>query len=315
MENSENDYPSFGMLLPKRHGSVDSYRYGFQGQEKDDEIKGEGNSINYKFRMHDPRVGRFLSLDPLAPQYPHNSPYAFSENRVIDGIELEGLERTSITYKWNEKNQGYDQPIRIDQGYGSGSVMRWKGGPIVPSGYDQRAIYFDDENNEIADRVSKSASRIWKESSLVTKGELKTSLTKSKKVNISVTTAKVSAEQQFQKTTASFSKNEGLEIKVEGSQTTLSVGGGLKRGTLTVKKSSNGDFTQVIELAELVQIKATKKNNGSESQSIFFVLPPVEIGKGAGTETKLTIKGGIEHKEPVEVNFNDIQNDDKNKKN
>ncbi len=42
--------------------------------------------------MHDPRVGRFLSLDPLAPQYPHNSPYAFSENRVIDGIELEGAE-------------------------------------------------------------------------------------------------------------------------------------------------------------------------------------------------------------------------------
>jgi hypothetical protein len=42
--------------------------------------------------MHDPRVGRFLSLDPLAPQYPHNSPYAFSENRVIDGVELEGLE-------------------------------------------------------------------------------------------------------------------------------------------------------------------------------------------------------------------------------
>ncbi|WP_434063925.1 RHS repeat domain-containing protein [Mangrovimonas cancribranchiae] len=78
--------------MPNRHGSVDSYRYGFQGQEKDDEIKGEGNSINYKFRMHDPRVGRFLSLDPLAPQYPHNSPYAFSENRVIDGIELEGLE-------------------------------------------------------------------------------------------------------------------------------------------------------------------------------------------------------------------------------
>lgn len=78
--------------MPNRHESSDKYRYGFQGQEKDDEIKGEGNSINYKFRMHDPRVGRFLSLDPLAKQYPHNSPYAYAENRVIDGIELEGLE-------------------------------------------------------------------------------------------------------------------------------------------------------------------------------------------------------------------------------
>lgn len=68
------------------------YRYGFQGQEKDNEVKGLGNAINYKYRMHDPRIGRFLSLDPLAPEYPYNSPYAFSENRVIDGVELEGLE-------------------------------------------------------------------------------------------------------------------------------------------------------------------------------------------------------------------------------
>src|SRR5690554_5988227 len=69
-----------------------SYRYGFQGQEKDDEVKGEGNSINYKYRMHDPRVGRFFAVDPLAPYFSWNSPYAFSENRVVDGIELEGLE-------------------------------------------------------------------------------------------------------------------------------------------------------------------------------------------------------------------------------
>ncbi len=71
---------------------VNAYRYGFQGQEKDDEIKGPGNSVNFKFRVHDPRLGRFLSIDPLAPEYPHNGPYNFSENRVIDGKELEGLE-------------------------------------------------------------------------------------------------------------------------------------------------------------------------------------------------------------------------------
>ena len=92
---SYNDYYPFGMLVPNRCGSFDSYRYGFQGQEKDDEIKGNGNSVNYSFRMHDPRLGRFLSLDPLAKDYPHNSPYAFSENRVIDGVELEGLEYVS----------------------------------------------------------------------------------------------------------------------------------------------------------------------------------------------------------------------------
>jgi len=89
------------MQVPRRFDSLEDYRYGFQGQEKDDEVKGEGNSLNYTFRMHDARVGRFLSLDPLSKTYPWNSPYAFSENRVIDGLELEGLEYISIHHFTN----------------------------------------------------------------------------------------------------------------------------------------------------------------------------------------------------------------------
>ena len=49
--------------------------------------------------MHDPRVGRFFAVDPLFRKYPYNSPYAFSENRVMDGVELEGLEFENITSK------------------------------------------------------------------------------------------------------------------------------------------------------------------------------------------------------------------------
>ena len=65
----------------------------------DNELKGEGNSLNYTFRMHDPRVGRFFAIDPLFREYPHNSTYAFSENRVIDGVELEGLEYYTVHIK------------------------------------------------------------------------------------------------------------------------------------------------------------------------------------------------------------------------
>ena len=86
------------MLVPNRTGNSPAYRYGFQGQEKDDELKGEGNSLNYTFRMHDPRVGRFFAVDPLFRDYPWNSPYAFSENRLIDAVELEGLE-SALTNK------------------------------------------------------------------------------------------------------------------------------------------------------------------------------------------------------------------------
>ncbi|WP_281309715.1 glycoside hydrolase family protein [Flavobacterium flavigenum] len=100
---SYSDYYPFGMLVPSRHGSSDSYRYGFQGQEKDDEIKGgEGNSLNYTFRMHDPRIGRFFARDPLASEYPWNSPYAFSENDVVRATELEGLEKKIVIYKFSD---------------------------------------------------------------------------------------------------------------------------------------------------------------------------------------------------------------------
>ena len=88
------DYYPYGMLMPGRNEQAnDQYLYGFQGQLLDDEIKGKGNSVNYKYRMHDPRVGRFFAVDPLAFSYPYNSPYAFSENVVINAVELEGLEK------------------------------------------------------------------------------------------------------------------------------------------------------------------------------------------------------------------------------
>ncbi|MFB9110344.1 RHS repeat-associated core domain-containing protein [Flavobacterium gyeonganense] len=93
---SYSDYYPFGQLVPNRHGSSNSYRYGFQGQEKDDEIKGEGNSLNYTYRMHDPRIGRFFAVDPLAKAYPHYTPYIFSGNKLIHAIELEGMEEYEL---------------------------------------------------------------------------------------------------------------------------------------------------------------------------------------------------------------------------
>lgn len=97
-----SDYYPFGMEMIGRKGNTGEYKFGFQGQEVDPEIKGEGNALNYKYRMVDPRIGRFFMIDPLSDKYPHNSPYAFSENRVIDGVELEGLEVQTI----DEQRQG-----------------------------------------------------------------------------------------------------------------------------------------------------------------------------------------------------------------
>jgi len=97
---SYSDYYPFGMLMDGRTNPLNTvdegeYRYGFQGQEMDDEVKGKGNSINYKYRMHDPRIGRFFAVDPLTSKYSFYSPYQFSGNEVISKIELEGLEPIS----------------------------------------------------------------------------------------------------------------------------------------------------------------------------------------------------------------------------
>ncbi len=77
------------------NGAENNYKT-FQGQETHKELG--LNWIEFKWRNHDPAIGRFMSLDPLAEDFYHNSTYAFSENRVIDAVELEGLEKISIHF-------------------------------------------------------------------------------------------------------------------------------------------------------------------------------------------------------------------------
>jgi RHS repeat-associated protein len=81
--------------MPGRKYSAENsakYRYGFNGKENDDEVKGEGNQQDYGFRIYDPRLGRFLSVDPLTISYPWYTPYQFAGNKPIQFIDLDGLE-------------------------------------------------------------------------------------------------------------------------------------------------------------------------------------------------------------------------------
>jgi RHS repeat-associated protein len=71
------------------------YRYGFNGKEKDDEIKGKGDNYDYGMRMYDSRLGKFLSVDPLAKDYPWFTPFQFAGDRPIACIDVDGLEDNS----------------------------------------------------------------------------------------------------------------------------------------------------------------------------------------------------------------------------
>lgn len=93
-----NDYYPFGMIIPgRKYAFDDSYRYGFNGKESDNEIKGEGNQYDYGNRIYDPRVGRFLSVDRMTYSYPQLTPYQVASNRPIDGSDLDGNEWTIET--------------------------------------------------------------------------------------------------------------------------------------------------------------------------------------------------------------------------
>ena len=69
----------------------DGYRYAFNGMEKDDEVKGNGNSYTTEFRQYDSRVGRWLSLDPLMSDFPGKSPYMSFDNNPIYFTDPYGL--------------------------------------------------------------------------------------------------------------------------------------------------------------------------------------------------------------------------------
>lgn len=77
------DYYPFGMRMFNRSSNSSEYRYGYQGSEKDDEVKGEGNSYNTYFRALDPRIGRWLTIDPKASSMPWQSPYCSMDNNPI----------------------------------------------------------------------------------------------------------------------------------------------------------------------------------------------------------------------------------------
>ena len=151
------NYSTFGSNMRQFEGS---YRYGFQGQEKENDIVEGG--FAFKYRIQDSRIGRFLSVDPLQRNYSWNSTYAFAENRVIDGTELEGLEYLhNSAMKWKvyhgettiEKRTAITQTDFLKKNYPYMYLgILYSGIPIQPSG-DPKAGGFAIEYNTITKKI------------------------------------------------------------------------------------------------------------------------------------------------------------------
>uniref|UniRef100_UPI0035CAD5B6 RHS repeat-associated core domain-containing protein n=1 Tax=uncultured Nostoc sp. TaxID=340711 RepID=UPI0035CAD5B6 len=64
--------------------------YAFNGKELDQDLGKD--DYDYGMRIHDARLGRFLSVDPLTKGYPWLTPFQYASNNPIQNIDIEGLE-------------------------------------------------------------------------------------------------------------------------------------------------------------------------------------------------------------------------------
>jgi len=82
------DYQPFGKAKAQGTMASGGYRYGFNGMEKDDELKGTGNSYDFGARLYDSRLGRWGSVDPER-QFAASQYHAFGNNPVLL-IDIDG---------------------------------------------------------------------------------------------------------------------------------------------------------------------------------------------------------------------------------
>ena len=74
-------------------GCTGAYRFGFNGKEKDTDGEWGGlTHYDYGFRIYNPAIEKFLSVDSLTKGYPMLTPYQFASNTPIQAKDLDGLE-------------------------------------------------------------------------------------------------------------------------------------------------------------------------------------------------------------------------------
>ena len=120
------DYYPFGMPMPNRQYSLSSskYRFGFNTQEKDDEVYGEGNLNTAEFWQYDTRIGRRWNVDPKYNAY--ESRYAVNGNNPL---------------YYNDPNGDYKTGLaaRLANLFRKGEVKQAKGGKRDGQYYFQRS--------------------------------------------------------------------------------------------------------------------------------------------------------------------------------
>ena len=154
--------------------SVDSekYRYGFNGKEKDE--SGEFGSLthyDYGFRIYNPGIGRFLSVDPLADKYPGWNPYNYTLNNPVRFIDPDGRAADDIIYLNSSgkvsKIERTDNPVNLFVMEETSQVLHLNDTKNLDSDISKRnfevgdRVFFNISNDELASAIDAAGEGTW----------------------------------------------------------------------------------------------------------------------------------------------------------
>ena len=154
-----SDYSPFGVELDGRTVSG-GYRFGYQGSEKDNEFKGNGNSYTTEFRQIDPRLGRWLSVDPVIQ--PWQSSFCLMDDNPLWFNDPKGLYSEDKANRKADrmKGKGYKN-IRVIQSYDSegNKTGRFWVGTLGNENGSRDGYYFGMGNNSKSEKSQSSWSK------------------------------------------------------------------------------------------------------------------------------------------------------------
>lgn len=319
-QKSISDYYPFGFKMESRSWAATGldYKFAFNGKEQDSEVSGSGNSYDYGFRIYNPRLGKFLSVDPLTKSYPWYTPYQFAGNMPIAAIDLDGLEEL-IVVRWfdGDKYQG-ETVLRVNNA-NQREVGKRQGGDMqlieldvsMQASFDGAANSLDitaisnviknDDGTFKGEYFEENTGYTWKNTSLkesdikqIEKGKATGAISKRKLVG--------------EKINFEYDKDEIVPLSsntIEAIKKSLEANPDKQLGITgyasTENETGNEDYNKDLSLKRALKVENYLVKNGIDASRILYV-------EGAGGTTQFNQEGNTDEENKdanrvVEVNF------------